>query len=106
MLLLFAFSANGLALGHHGAAELAVVLAAVGGAEESAACSHDHSGADHQQTDGEGHCCHAHHSHDLQDGPGLALSLPLLSYLSESLEPVQSLPEVYLERFIPPQNLS
>lgn len=106
MLLLFAFSANGLVFGSHGAAELAVVLAMTDAPEALAECTHDHSGPDDQSTDEEGHCCHPHHSHDLQDGPGFVLGLPLLPYCSEGVEPLQFLPEVYLERFIPPQNLS
>lgn len=112
MLLLFAFSANGLVFGSHGAAELAVALATMDAPEALAECTHDHSGhhghsgSDHQPSDDDGHCCHPHHSHDLQDGPGLVLGVPLPAYRSEGVEPLQVLSEVYLDRFIPPQNLS
>lgn len=112
MLLLFAFSANGLVFGSHGAAELAVALATLDAPVALAECTHDHSGphdhsgSDHQSTDDEGHCCHPHHSHDLQDGPGLVLSLPLLVDCPKGAKLFQSYTEVYLDRFIPPQNLS
>lgn len=106
MLLIFGLSVNGLEFGKHAAAELAVALASAEGLEKLTECPYDHSGSDRQRADAEGHCCHQNHSHDLQDGPNFVISLPLPAYLPKAVEPHQYLPEVYLERFVPPQNHS
>lgn len=110
LMLLFACSANGLAFGSHSAAESFLILVAAHPSETSAGCSHEHShhhsGPEHQHTDDDGHCCHLHHSHDLQGAPALVFSRPLQPDRAAAVEPIHFLPEVYLERFIPPQNRS
>ncbi len=92
--------------GGHAAADLSHALGAAASPCDHASasvCTPDshqpHSGHHHH----EGDCCGPPHSHALGDCPGeITLPLPAVSQLAPC-EPLAFLPEVFLDRFIPPQ---
>jgi hypothetical protein len=108
-LLTFLFSANGLLFGSHAADEMLSEAWGVGDSHGSAsACGHlsvsdqhDHSHHSHSDTD----CCgaHGHHSHDFRSGQPLVVSPSFFSSRRRFFDIDAAIPEVYLERFIPPQ---
>jgi hypothetical protein len=110
VLLTFLFSANGLLFGSHAAEEmLSETTRIVGDTHDSAslcgllslADHHDHSHHCHSDTE----CCgaHGHHSHDFRSGQPLNISPSFFSFQRRFCDIDACIPEVYLERFIPPQ---
>lgn len=114
--LIFLLSPNALLFAAHAAEEMQVAFN--GGISHPLASpqnphpeEHHHT---HCQPDGQGgetpdhDCCSSHvpHSHDLAQAPAPALvfSAPLAPLVF--LEPAVYLPEVFLDRFVPPQNLA
>lgn len=113
-LLVFLFSANALCFGSHAVEEMLQAADQVANAslEEPRAISfshHHHPGAaDDKGHDGSGsdsYCCDTQHNHDLAGASTASVSALNFSTLP-FIEPFAWLPEVFLDRFIPPQNLS
>lgn len=121
-LLVFLFSANAFFFGSHAAEEMlqaayqaanVSVLPTSSLEEARVVGSHHHhhpSTADdeshHGHDDSAGNdCCDTQHSHDLADGSTPSASALTFSTL-RFIEPFAWLPEIFLDRFIPPQNHS
>lgn len=113
--LIFLLSPNALLFASHATGEMqAVICSSVHDPIASPQNSHP---PDHHQThcepDGqngetqEHGCCSSHipHSHDLAPAPVTALVCSVSVPLATFLEPVVYIPEVFLDRFVPPQNL-
>ena len=112
VLLTFLFSANALSFGHHAAEEMhqamnqiaaISTLPALSAEDAHAVFAHHHGhhdGGDSQNHDSN----EAHHSHDTEAGPLAFKVATLASSLLRFIEPFSSIPEVFLDRFIPPQN--
>lgn len=113
--LIFLLSPNTLLFGAHAAQEMQ--LAFSGGISHAMASPQNPHPEDHHthcEPDGQGAetpnhgCCSSHlpHSHDLAQAPvpAPAFSAPLATLAF--LEPAIYLPEVFLDRFVPPQNLA
>lgn len=112
--LLFLLSPNVLLFSAHAAQELQLAFSggishAMAGPQNPHSQDHHHT---HCQPDGQGGetpdqgCCSSHlpHSHDLAQAPvpALVFSVPLAPLVFP--EPAVYLPEVFLDRFVPPQN--
>ena len=113
LLFCFAFSADAALYGSHGDTlhDHAPVTASM-----DDACAHptDHASFDHHDSlpdhgghhqEGEGPCCHQH-SHSSAVFYSLTLTYAPHASRAKVCEPFRALPEVYLDRFIPPQNLA
>jgi hypothetical protein len=111
-LLTFLFSANGLLFGSHAAEEMLSAATRIAGDthDSTSFCGlhslsdhHDHSHHSHSDTE----CCgaHGHHSHDFRSGQSLVVAPSFSSSQRPRFFDIDAcIPEVYLERFIPPQN--
>jgi hypothetical protein len=110
VLLTFLFSANGLLFGSHAAEEmLSEATRIVGDTRDSASfcghhSSHHHDHSHHSHSDTE--CCgaHGHHNHDFKSGQPLIVSPSFSTFQRRFFDIDAYISEVYLERFIPPQN--
>jgi hypothetical protein len=111
VLLTFLFSANGLLFGSHLAEEmLSAATRIVDDTHDSTSLcglhssSHHHDHGHHSHSDTE--CCgaHGHHSHDFRIGQSLVVSPSFSSSQRRFFHIDAYIPEVYLDRFIPPQN--
>ncbi|MDO3380262.1 hypothetical protein [Geoalkalibacter halelectricus] len=111
VLLIFLFSANGLLFGSHAAKEIFSGAAGIACEDHDFASgcelhsSSHHHGHDHHSHNGT-ECCgtHGNHSHDFRSVQPLIVSPSLSSSQHRFFDIAVFLPEVYLERFIPPQN--
>jgi hypothetical protein len=110
-IVLFAFllSANGFLFGSHavgGEMLLETTRAAGESHDPASACSlsHHHGHSPHSHADPE--CCgaHGHHSHEFRNVQPLIVAHPSSFFHPRFSEDTAHIPEVYLERFIPPQN--
>lgn len=73
------------------------------GADVAVACSgNSHQGGHHQEGES---CCESHSHVSLQSAP-LQLTVILTVSAHPKIEPAGSIPDVFLDRFIPPQNLA
>jgi hypothetical protein len=110
VLLTFLLSANGLFFGSHAAEEILSEATRIVGDPHGFAslCGllslsdhHDHSHHSHSDTE----CCggHGHHSHDFRSGQPPLVSPSFFSTQRRFFDIAASIHEVYLERFIPPQ---
>ena len=112
VMLTFLPSANALSFGHHAVEEMhqamnqIVVLStlpALSAEDAHAVFAHHHGHHDSGQS--ENHDSNeGHHSHDTETAP---LAFTVVTLTSSSLrffEPFSYIPEVFLDRFIPPQN--
>jgi hypothetical protein len=115
LLLVYLFSANALVFGIHAAEEM--ILAADHGATTCASLGpgevnlsdvydHDHSDAGHGKDHHGDGFSDSHHTHDLADGPIASISKVISSTSLRFFEPFAWFPTVFLDRFIPPQNLA
>ena len=122
-LLVFLFSANAFFFGSHAAAEMLQAAYQVANAsvlptsslEEARTVGsyhHHHHPATADDKGHDGHndsaskdCCDTQHSHDLADGSTPSASALTFSTL-RFIEPFAWHPEIFLDRFIPPQNHS
>lgn len=111
LLLAFLFSANGLLFGNHAVEEMFNDASRL---VEGWQCVADFSSFDHHHTHdtgrhahGGGDCCdtHSHHSHDFKAGQAPTVR-PATASRMRFFETFAYLPEVFLERFVPPQNLA
>lgn len=111
VLLTFLFSANGFLFGSHAAEEMLSEAARIVNEDfdfasrcESHSSLHHHGHSHHSHNDSD--CCgvHGHHSHDFRIGQPLIVSPFVFSSQRRFFDIVVYIPEVYLERFIPPQN--
>jgi hypothetical protein len=109
-LLTFLFSANGLLFGEHAAEEMLSEATRMGGdSHDSAAlcelhsASHPHDHSQHAHSGSE--CCGVHgHSHDFRSAQPPSVSPSFSSSPRRFFDNDAYIPEVCLERFIPPQN--
>lgn len=115
VLLAFLLSTNALSFGHHAAEEMlqalnqiaAVPTLPVFSAEGTQAVDtlhHGHPAAGHDENHDSNDCCDTLHSHDTADGPTGLIFMPLAFSILRFIEPFAWVPEVFLDRFIPPQN--
>jgi len=118
ILLAYLFSANALVFDGHAAEEM--ILAADHGAITSvfsgsgagevnlsdAYDDHDHSGAGHGKDHHGDGFSDSHHTHDLADDPIASIFELIHSSTLRFFEPFVWFTTVFLDRFIPPQNLA
>jgi hypothetical protein len=109
-ILLFAFllSANGLLFGSHAVEEMRLATSRVAGENQNPAsfCSLSHHHDQYPSSHADSDCCgaHGHHSHEFRGVQPPIVAQPTFSFHPQFFEGTAHLPEVYLERFIPPQN--
>jgi hypothetical protein len=112
----FLLSANALLFTPHAVEEMQATFSRLvsyqpASSENSHPADHDHAHADEgAQGGGAAHrdCCSAHapHSHDVANVPVPVLNSPVSVCFVTFLEPSAYVPEVFLDRFVPPQNLT
>jgi hypothetical protein len=112
VLLTFLFSANALSFGHHAAEEMhqamnqivaISTLEALSTEDAHAVFAHHHGHPDDGQS--ENHDSNeVHHSHDTESAPLELILAPLASSSLHFIELFVWTPEVYFDRFIPPQD--
>ena len=111
LLFCFAFSADAVLYGNHGhslhdhAPATAVVGDACAHPADHASTDHHDGHSDHSGHHDEGPCCN---QHSQASAVFYSLTLTYAPHSSRTTvcEPFRALPEVYLDRFIPPQNLA
>jgi hypothetical protein len=111
VLLTFLFSANALSFGHHAAEEMHQAMNQIAAISNLSALSAEDAHAvfahHHGQPDGGDSNSHdnneSHHSHDTETAPITFTVATLASSLLRFIEPFSYLPEVFFDRFIPPQ---
>ncbi len=105
LLLAFLFSDNAMLFGKHVAEDLSHATECFTSTTDGSPAPSQSGTGHHGEREG-GDCCETMHSHAWAPCQSLALSyLPKLSSLLES-EPFRHFPEVFLDLFIPPQNLA
>ena len=111
VLLTFLFSSNALSFGNHAAGEmlqamnqLAAVptLPAFSTEDTHAVFAHHHGHHDSGQSNHDSN--ESHHSHDTESAPLALTFAALVSSTLHFIEPFAWTPEVFFDRFIPPQN--
>lgn len=112
VLLTFLFSANALSFGHHAAEEMHQAMNQIAAISTLPALSAEDTHAvfahHHGQPDGGDSKNHdsneSHHSHDTEAATIAFTLTTLVSSPLRFIEPFSYLPEVFFDRFIPPQN--
>ena len=112
VLLTFLFSSNALCFGHHAAEEMLQAMNQVAAISTLEALSAEDTHAvfahHHGQPDGGDSKNHdsneSHHSHDTEAATIALTFAALASSPLRFIEPFSYLPEVFFDRFIPPQN--
>lgn len=112
-LLAFLCSANALSFGIHAAEEMLQAADLIANApnlpafslEEPSALDAHHQGSPSDHGEGSD-CCDNHHNHSSAEGPATLVIASIAAASLRFIEPFAQLPEVFLDRFIPPQNLA